>query len=82
MGYIRLIRSGGIHSSSNASIFLAINDRKLKFDNICATEHLSITTQESASNLEIEINNLQQNYAESTEYFQVKFIRNLNPLMS
>lgn len=71
MGYIRLIRSGGIHSCSNASIFLTVNDRTLQFDFACENGFLPNGTQISANNLEIEIKDLQQNYAESTEYFRV-----------
>lgn len=77
MGYIRLIRSGGIHSCSNASIFLTVNDRSLKFDVVCENELLSNGTQSSSNNLEIEIKDLQQNYAESTEYFPVIMEREL-----
>lgn len=77
MGYIRLIRSGGIHSCSNASIFLTVNDRALKFDVVCAKELLPNSTQSSSNNLEIEIKDLQQNYAESTEYFPVIMEREL-----
>lgn len=74
MGYIRMMRSGGIHCCSNASVFLAIVNEKLKLKNICEKNGLLRTTQNAATNLEYEINHLHHNNAEATEYFRVGFI--------
>lgn len=71
MGYIRLIRSGGIHCYSSASIFLTIANGGLQSEKECAKNTLSVTTLNSAKNLGNEITHLHQNYAESMEYFRV-----------
>lgn len=68
MGYIRMMRSGGIHCCSNASVYLAIDNKRLDFHQ---NNQLSNVTQISSRNLENEIRHLNQNYAESTEYFKV-----------
>lgn len=72
MGYIRMIRSGGIHCCSNASVFLAITDSKLLLGELCEKYALSSTTRSSALNIQNEIKHLHHNYAESTEYFHVR----------
>lgn len=74
MGYIRMIRSGGIHCCSNASVFLAIVNEKMRFEDMCEKNHLLNTTQNSVTNFENEITHLHHNNAESTEYFRVRFI--------
>lgn len=71
MGYIRMMRSGGIHCCSNASVFLDIADEKLKFVECCEINRLITTTKKSATNLEYEISHLHHNNAEATEYFRV-----------
>lgn len=75
MGYIRMIRSGGIHCCSNASVFLAIVNEKMRFEDMCAKSQLSNVIQNSVKNFENEIIHLHHNYAESTEYFRVRFIQ-------
>lgn len=71
MGYIRLIRSGGIHSCSNASVFLTITNGELKLENFCEKYVLSAMSLNSTRSLENEITHLHQNYTESMEYFRV-----------
>lgn len=71
MSYVRMIRSGGIHCCSNASVFLAVTDTQLSFKKLCEKYSLSDTTCKSALNIENEIKHLHHNYAESTEYFRV-----------
>lgn len=66
-----MIRSGGIHCCSNASVFLAVTDIKLLFEKLCIRYDLSDTTRRSALNIENEVKHLHHNYAESTEYFRV-----------
>lgn len=72
MGYVRLMRSGGIHCCANASVFLPIVDAKLEFVTLCERDKLSTATIDAAQNLEFCISNLKRNYAEGTEYFKVK----------
>lgn len=68
MGYIRMMRSGGIHCCSNASVYLAIADEELGLDDLGGKD----ITKNSAENLVNEVAHLHHNYAESTtEYFHV-----------
>lgn len=71
MGYIRMMRSGGIHACSTATLYLAIDDGKLEFQS--PKSQLSGTAQSSVDNLENEVKHLHHNYAEATEYFRVSF---------
>lgn len=66
-----MIRSGGIHCCSNASVFLAVTNTKLPFEKLCEKYSLSNATRKSALNIENEVKHLHHNYAESTEYFRV-----------
>lgn len=74
MGYIRMMRSGGIHACSSATLYLAIANEKLEFNG--QNNQLSGMAQSSVENLENEVNHLHHNYAEGTEYFRVS-IENL-----
>lgn len=73
MGYIRMMRSGGIHCCSNASVFLAIANQKLQFKELCEKNELTNVAQNSAQILENEIGHLHNNCAQTTEYFRVIF---------
>lgn len=72
MGYVRMMRSGSIHCSSNASVYLPIVSNDFQFQEICKESKLSAETIESAKNLECDISHLIRNYSEGTEYFRVK----------
>lgn len=74
MGYVRMMRSGGIHCCSNASIFLPVVDANLNIQKLCEVNKLSEVTVNAAKNLECDINHLRRNYAEGTEYFRVRFL--------
>lgn len=71
MGYIRMMRSGGILCCSNASVFLAIASDKLKLKEFSERGALLMATQNASANLEFEINHLLHNNTEATEYFRV-----------
>lgn len=72
-----MIRSGGIHCCSNASVFLAIADDKIIFEGSFEKYSLSDSTQYSLKNVANEIAHLHHNYAESTDYFRVCIILKL-----
>lgn len=72
MGYVRMMRSGGIHCCANASVFLPIVDADLQFQTMCERDKLSQGTINAAKNLECDITHLLRNYAEGTEYFRVR----------
>lgn len=72
MGYVRMMRSGGIHCCANASVFLPIVNAKLEFVSMCERDGLSKVSSDAATNLECDISHLRRNYAEGTEYFKVQ----------
>ncbi|XP_033098788.1 WASH complex subunit 4-like isoform X2 [Anneissia japonica] len=71
MGYIRMIRSGGLRCCSNAIRFVPDVDDIINFEELCAVENLSEETQNAASNLDNVLGNLAKNFAEGTEYFKM-----------
>lgn len=73
MGYVRMIRSGGLHMCANASVFLPALDEELIFRKLSEVEGFSEETLDAASNLENSIRNLTNNYTQGTDYFKVCF---------
>ncbi len=71
MGYIRMIRSGGLHCCSNAIRFIPDLEDIVCFEDLCREESLSEECQSSAKQLDQVISNLSKNFAEGTEYFQL-----------
>ncbi|ESO99519.1 hypothetical protein LOTGIDRAFT_113446 [Lottia gigantea] len=71
MGYIRMIRSGGLHCCSNAIRFIPDLDDIISFEELCTEEGLSGECTSAAKNLDMVINNLAKNFAEGTDYFKM-----------
>jgi WASH complex subunit 7 len=71
MGYVRMIRSGGLHCCSNAIQFVPDLDDIEKFEDMVAEENLSAECQRAARQLDEVISNLCKNFAEGTEYFKM-----------
>lgn len=71
MGYIRMIRSGGLHCCSNAICFIPDLEDIVSFEDLCKEEGLSSPCQEAAHRLDQVIGNLARNFAEGTEYFKL-----------
>lgn len=71
MGYVRMMRSGGINCCSNASVFLPKLDDNLLFSKMAFDEKLSEATINAAENVEYDIKNVSRNYAEGNDYFKV-----------
>lgn len=71
MGFVRMIRSGGIHCCSNAIRFIPDLDDIITFQDLCQEEQLSAETISGAVKLDSVINNLIKNFSEGTEYFKV-----------
>lgn len=70
MGYVRMMRSGGIHCCANASIFLPIDNEKPRFLQLCENR-LGAETNNAAKNLEHDIKYLHHNDAGGADYFRV-----------
>ncbi|XP_033225623.1 WASH complex subunit 4 isoform X2 [Belonocnema kinseyi] len=71
LGYVRLIRSGGLHACSNAISFLPNINSKTPFEAICKEFNYSTTTQAAARRLEDDIVNLVTNFTEGIQYFKL-----------
>ncbi|KAG8233309.1 hypothetical protein J437_LFUL013779 [Ladona fulva] len=71
MGYVRMIRSGGLHCCSNAMCFIPDLDDIVNFEELCVEEGLSKSCKDAARHLDQTIANWTRNFAEGTEYFKV-----------
>ncbi|XP_025156127.1 WASH complex subunit 4 isoform X2 [Harpegnathos saltator] len=71
LGYVRLIRSGGLHASSNAVSFLPDIERTVPFESLCRGLNYSATTQAAAKRLEADIADLVRNFTEGIQYFKL-----------
>jgi WASH complex subunit 7 len=71
MGYVRMIRSGGLHCCSNAICFVPDLEDIICFEDLCKEEGLSSSCQAAAHCLDQVLGNLVRNFAEGTEYFKV-----------
>ncbi|XP_073827838.1 strumpellin and WASH-interacting protein [Musca autumnalis] len=71
MGYIRLIRSGSIHANYSASLYLPKFDENLQFVEKCRDQQLTEVLQNAAENVETNIQNLANSFADSTDYFKL-----------
>lgn len=71
MGYIRMVRSGGLHYCSNAVNFVPDLQYILQFEDLVKEENLCNETIFAAKNLDSAVENLTKNFSESTDYFQL-----------
>lgn len=69
-----MIRSGGMHSCSNAISFIPDLEDIISFEGLSREVGLSNICSETASRLDQVISNLTQNLEEGTEYFKVNFL--------
>ncbi|RXN19076.1 WASH complex subunit 7 [Labeo rohita] len=71
MGYVRMIRSGGLHCCSSAIRFVPDLEDIVNFEELVKEEGLSEETQKAASQLDCVLSDLTSNSAEGTEYFKM-----------
>ncbi|KXJ13474.1 WASH complex subunit 7 [Exaiptasia diaphana] len=71
MGYIRMIRSGGLHCCSNAIRFVPDLEDIVSFEELVKEEELSVEALQAAKILDSAIDNLSKNFAGATEYFKL-----------
>ncbi|XP_055688108.1 WASH complex subunit 4 [Lutzomyia longipalpis] len=73
MGYVRMMRSGCIHTCSMASAFLPSAEERgsLTLSELATNEGLSSATCTSAANLQGDIEHLWRQWSEGTEYFRL-----------
>jgi len=71
MGYIRMIRSGGLYYTSNAIKFIPDLQEIVSFEELSKKENLSQHTTDAAKNLDVAVNNLITKFTEGTQYFKM-----------
>ncbi|KAH0616974.1 hypothetical protein JD844_028502, partial [Phrynosoma platyrhinos] len=71
MGYVRMIRSGGLHCCSSAIRFVPDLEDIVNFEELVKEEALSEETQKAARQLDSVLSDLTRNSAEGTEYFKM-----------
>ncbi|XP_048356544.1 LOW QUALITY PROTEIN: WASH complex subunit 4 [Sphaerodactylus townsendi] len=71
MGYVRMIRSGGLHCCSSAIRFVPDLEDIVNFEELVKEEALSEETQKAARQLDFVLSDLTRNSAEGTEYFKM-----------
>ena len=73
LGFVRMLRSGALHCSSNSVNFVPDLDdlSDLSFETMTTEENLSIDTVTAAQNLDSILSTLNRNFTESTDYFKL-----------
>ncbi|XP_053612308.1 WASH complex subunit 4 [Plodia interpunctella] len=71
MGYVRMIRSGGRHCCSDATVFLPTLDIDKTFKELAEESKLGPKTIHASENLDHNINLLITNFIQGTEYFKL-----------
>lgn len=71
MGYVRMIRSGGLHCCSNAIRYIPDLDSIASLEEMTKEEALSEGSIETAQALDIVITNMRRNLTEGSDYFKV-----------
>ena len=71
MGFVRMVRSGGIQQTSLLIRFLPDIEVIQTFADLVANENLSPETQRVAEALDSTLENLSSNFSNSNEYFKI-----------
>lgn len=71
MGYVRMIKAGGLHFVSNSIRFVPDLDDIPNFEKLSVDEGLDAEAIEAAKTLDEVVATLSKNFSEGTEYFQV-----------
>ena len=68
MGYIRMVRSGGLHYCSDAIRFVPDLSQVVSFAELAQSSNLSEETATSVRNLDEQLQNLLKNFSGGSEY--------------
>lgn len=71
LGYVRMVRSGGLHHVSQSIKFVPSLESIPSFTESATKENLSAETKEAAKNLDTVLADLLANFSDGSEYFQV-----------
>lgn len=71
LGYVRMIKSGGLNFCSIATSFIPDLEKVMQFEETCNNSGFSKNCLISGHNLDNVVQNICQNIAEGTNYFKV-----------
>ncbi|XP_076057621.1 strumpellin and WASH-interacting protein [Oratosquilla oratoria] len=71
MGYVRLVRSGGLHCASNAAWFIPDLEDIASFTQLCEEAPVCSETKKAAENLDEVINNITKSFNQDMDYFKL-----------
>ncbi|XP_050426323.1 WASH complex subunit 4 [Adelges cooleyi] len=71
LGYVRMIKSGGLHFSSLATSFIPDLKKVIKLEDLCKEAGFTDSCVSSGHNLDCVIQNICQNITEGTNYFKL-----------
>lgn len=71
LGYVRMIKSGGLNFCSIATSFIPNLKKVTHFEELCKDSGFSKHCLNSGCNLDNVVHNICQNIAEGTNYFKV-----------
>eukprot|EP01027_Heterolobosea_sp_BB2_P021106 GEZU01030217.1.p2 GENE.GEZU01030217.1~~GEZU01030217.1.p2 ORF type:complete len:420 (-),score=204.15 GEZU01030217.1:32-1207(-) len=71
LGYVRMVRSGGLRYISEAIKFVPDLENIENFEELVRSDNLSEETAGAAKNLDSVITNLNQKFAEGSDYFKI-----------
>jgi len=71
MGYVRLIRSGGLLYTANSIQFIPDLNSIVKFEEIAKTTNLTEPTIQASLNVDNVVDTLYHNFSEGSEYFKM-----------
>ena len=74
MGYVRMIKAGGLHFLSNSIRFVPDLDDIPNFEQLVIDEALDASKEaiEASKILDSVVNHLSTNFSDNTEYFEVR----------
>lgn len=74
LGYVRMVKSGGLNFCSMATSFIPDLKKTIKFEELCRNAGFSNHCLDSARQLDNVVDSIHQNIAEGTNYFKVNLI--------
>lgn len=81
MGYVRMIRSGGLHCCSNAIRYIPDLESITSLEELTKEEDLTEASVETAQALDIVITNMRRNLTEGSDYFKVNSTNTISQLL-
>lgn len=81
LGYVRMVRSGGLNAISNSIKFIPDLEHSIKFEELVVKENLSLPSVDAAKNLDSHLSFLTDQFAEGADYFKI-LVRVMSQVLS